>query len=82
MIKDIERVITNFVSKELLDIETLIDPEESFENLSLGSIEIMEIIFFIEKEFKLKLDAEVFREGRLRSVRSLGEFVLGKWKEP
>ena len=72
---EIENTLVNFVSTELLDSPSRIDPKESFENLSLGSIEIMEIIFFVEKEFKFKLDAEVFREGRLKSVESLSEYI-------
>ncbi len=74
---EVSDVLIEFVSKELLDSNKNIDLNESFENLSLGSIEIMEIIFFIEKEFKIKLDAEVFREGRLRCVGSLSEYVVG-----
>ena len=78
MTKDkIENILVDFISNELLDSSLEIDPKESFENLSLGSIEIMEIIFFVEKEFKFKLDAEVFREGRLKSVESLSGYIAG-----
>jgi len=74
---DVSTVLVEFVSKELLDTNKELDLNENFENLSLGSIEIMEIIFFIEKEFKIKLDAEVFRDGNLGSLASLSEYVVG-----
>lgn len=74
---DVSTVLVEFVSKELLDSNKELDLNESFENLSLGSIEIMEIIFFIEKEFKIKLDGEVFREGNLGSLGRLSEYVVG-----
>ena len=72
---EIQNSLVDFISSDLLDLPSKIDPEETFENLSLGSIEIMEIIFFIEKEYKFKLDGEVFREGRLKSVKSLSEYT-------
>ncbi len=74
--EEIQKALVEFISKDLLDSSESIKATDCFEDLSLGSIEIMEIIFFLEKEFKIKLDAEVFREGRLKSVESLSNFLF------
>ncbi len=78
----IENTLVEFVSTELLDRESSVNSNEHFENLGLGSIEVMEIIFFIEKEFKVKLDAEIFRGESLKNIKNLSEFLFNFLKVP
>ena len=69
--------IREIISRTLdIPIEELMDEADIVDDLGADSIEVLDLIFAIEKEFNIKItDEEVVKN---RSVRNVIDFVLEK----
>jgi acyl carrier protein len=73
--KEFESRMLAFIQEDLFDEEIEVSPEQSLESLGMQSIELMELVFFIEREFDCKLKASSLASEHLESVKTLAEEV-------
>lgn len=73
--EEFEKRMIAFIQDELFEEEVVISPEQSLESIGVQSIELMELVFFVEREFKCKLKASSLSSDNLKSVRALANEV-------
>lgn len=71
----IENEITSFLKHEILDPSVIITPNDKLSVVGLQSLDLMELVFFIERKYQCKLPAELLREEVLFSINSIALFV-------
>jgi acyl carrier protein len=67
--------LKKFVAEEILEVEQLTDQQQSFEQLGIQSLDILEMIYFLESSYHCKLPREVLQEGNISSFENLAEFA-------
>ncbi len=61
-LKEIEEKVKGFLIEELEIDESKIFPESSLQNdMGIGSLEVVDVIVFVENEFGFKMDPEGFK---------------------
>lgn len=73
--EEFEKRMIAFIQEELFEEDVEILPEQSLESIGVQSIELMELVFFVEREFKCKLKASSLSAENLKSVRALSNEV-------
>jgi acyl carrier protein len=71
----IESKILAFLRSDILAEEALLSPTDSLEDAGIGSLALMELIFFLEREYQRKFPAEMLRAENIESVRTLAGYV-------
>jgi len=72
---DICNELKKFVAEEILEIDQLGEEEQSFERLGIQSLDILEMIYFIESSYECKLPRDVLQEKNISSFESLADFT-------
>jgi len=67
--------LKRFVSEEILDIGATDCTNLSFEDLGIQSLDILELVYFIESTYKCQLPRDVLREDNIASFERLAEFT-------
>lgn len=70
-LKEIENKLINQISSILSCSSSLIKPDAQLHTLGVDSLSFVEILVFIEKEFKIKLIESGLEKEDFKSVRSL-----------
>lgn len=72
---EICRDLKRFVAEEVLEIEQLGEAEQSFEELGIQSLDILEMIYFLESNYNCKLPREVLQTENISSFENLADFT-------
>ncbi|HMO19251.1 MAG TPA: acyl carrier protein [Oligoflexia bacterium] len=87
----IRKKLVKFISEEILLGDTSVlsifgdnleNGDRSLDSLGIQSLDLMELLFFIERTFNCKLPADLLRADSLYSVNSIVKFVHKFLLEP
>lgn len=68
--------IEKFILNELLEGElTNLDPNANLDSLGIESLDILELVFFIEKQFSIKLPKEALKSDNIKSLNSIANYT-------
>ena len=72
--ENIELDLKEFVEEEILDSNLTVELSTTLEEIGVQSLDILEIIFFIERRYSCKLPREILRGENLKTLKSIAEF--------
>jgi acyl carrier protein len=73
---ELAKIITNFINEEIFG-DSILELKESsiLSDFGMQSIEIMELVSFIERKFDCKLPTEFVYQKNIKSINSIVHFL-------